>query len=83
MESFYDIIAAEEKQAARGLRTRDICFSCGINEQTSDEIGQGAPRVPWTRSRGFASVHPRRGKPKHPAACGRVVFAFPAALTSK
>ena len=42
---FYDIIPAEEKQATRSV----ICFSAGINEQRSDEIGQEA------RQRAFAS----------------------------
>ncbi|MBD5445541.1 MAG: DNA polymerase I, partial [Lachnospiraceae bacterium] len=46
IKQIYDIIAAEEKQATRS----GICFSCGINERTSDEIGQRA------RTRGFASL---------------------------
>ncbi|MBD5521328.1 MAG: DNA polymerase I [Lachnospiraceae bacterium] len=46
IKQIYDIITAEEKQATRS----GICFSCGINEQTSDEIGQRA------RTRGFASL---------------------------
>ena len=41
-----DIITAKEKQATQS----GICFSCGINEQTSDEIGQRA------QERGFASM---------------------------
>ena len=36
MQGFYDIMSAKEKQATRS----GICFSCAINEQTSDEIGQ-------------------------------------------
>ena len=31
-------MTAKEKQATQS----GICFSCGINEQTSDEIGQRA-----------------------------------------
>ncbi len=31
-------MAAKEKQATRS----DICFSCGINEQMSDVVGQEA-----------------------------------------
>ncbi len=34
----YDIMSAKEKQATRS----GICFSCGINEQMSDEVGQEA-----------------------------------------
>ncbi len=52
----YDIITAKEKQAQRGLRTRGICFSSAINEQTSDEIGQEA------RQREFASIVSRKEK---------------------
>ncbi|MBD5392668.1 MAG: hypothetical protein HDR71_00045 [Lachnospiraceae bacterium] len=36
-----DIITAGEKQAPQS----GICFSAVINEQTSDEIGQGAPQA--------------------------------------
>ena len=36
-----DIITAEEKQAPQS----GICFSAVIYEQTSDEIGQGAPQA--------------------------------------
>jgi len=46
----YDIIAAEEKEAAAKA---DIYFSRGINEQTPDEIGQKA------REREFASLDDR------------------------
>ena len=36
MNEVHDMITAKEKQATQS----GICFSCGINEQTSDEIGQ-------------------------------------------
>ena len=41
MNEVHDIITAKEKQATQS----GICFSCGINEQTSDEIGQGAQKA--------------------------------------
>ena len=44
---FYDIMSAEKKQATA---KQAFVFSCTINEQTPDEIGQEA------RQRGFASL---------------------------
>ena len=65
---FYDIIPAEEKQATRSV----ICFSAGINEQRSDEIGQEA------RQRAFASPRMQKKNKRREAS-----FVFLRVLTSK
>lgn len=46
-QNFYDIIGAKEKQATQS----GICFSCTINEQTSDAIGQKAPQGAGLRTK--------------------------------
>ena len=58
---FYDIITAKEKQATQS----GICFSCGINEQTSDEIGQRALKAQVCEYDIMSASKPEQAQPVH------------------